>query len=131
MSKSIVPSRLSLRSGAILFSLFTALGACATVDTPQHGSTMTAPIKPSQAAWGYPIGAASSEPETHSATKVPQHGSTTAASIKPSQAAWGYSIGAASSEPETHSATKVSQPEPTTTCSHQPPAPRVAAQTSC
>jgi hypothetical protein len=93
MSKSILSS-LSLRSGAILFSLFTALGACATVDTPQHGST-------------------------------------TAASIKPSQAAWGYPIGAASSEAETHSAAKDSQPAPTTTCSHQPPAPRVAAQTSC
>jgi hypothetical protein len=123
MSKSIVLSGLSLRSGAILFSLFTALGACATVATPQHGSTTAASIKPSQAAWGYPIGAASSESETH--------GSTTAASIKPSQAAWGYPIGATSSEPEIHSAAKVSQPEPTTTCSHQPPAPRVAALTSC
>ena len=93
MSKSIL-SGLSLRSGAILFSLFTTIGACATVDTPQHGST-------------------------------------TAASIKPSQAAWGYPIGAASSEPETHSAAKLSQPAPPTTCSHQPPAPRVAARTSC
>jgi hypothetical protein len=92
MSKSILSGR-SLRSGAILFSLFTALSACAAVDTPRHGST-------------------------------------TAASIKPSQAAWGY-IGAASSEPEIHSATKVSRPAPTTTCSPQPPAPRVAAQTSC
>ena len=93
MSKSI-PSGLSLRSGAILFSLFTALGACATVGTPQHEST-------------------------------------TAASIKPSQAAWGYPIGAASSEPETHSAAKLSPPASTTICGHQPPAPRVSAQTSC
>jgi len=93
MSKSIL-SGLSLRSGAILLSLFTALGACATVETPHHGST-------------------------------------TAVSIKPSQAAWGYPIGAVSSEPEAHSAAKVSQPAPTTTCSHQPPAPRVAALTTC
>ena len=93
MSKSIL-SGLSLRSGAILFSLFTSLGACATIDTPQHGSTRAASIKPPQAAWGYPIGADYSESETHSAAKI-------------------------------------SQPAPTTTCSHQPPAPRVSAQTSC
>jgi hypothetical protein len=93
MSKSSL-SGLSLRSGAILFSLFAALGACATADTPQHGSTTPASIKPSQAAWGYPIGLTSSEPQTDSDAKF-------------------------------------SQPAPTTLCSHQPPAPRVLAETSC
>ena len=126
MSKSIL-SGLSLRSGAILFSLFTALGACATVNTPQHERTTAASIHLSQAAWGYPIGAASSQPETRSAAEV----SRSAASIHPSQTAWGYPIGAVSSEPETRSAAEVSQPAPTTACIHEPPAPRVSAQTSC
>jgi hypothetical protein len=83
MSNSIL-SGLSLRSGAILFSLFTALGACATVDTPQRGSTTPASFRPSQAAWGYPIGAASSEPKADSAAKVSQPAPTTACSHQPS-----------------------------------------------
>lgn len=84
MSKSLL-SALSLRSGAILFSLSAALGACATVGAPQHGTTTAASIKPSQAAWGYPIGAASPEPEpeTHSAVKVSLPAPTTACSHQP------------------------------------------------
>jgi hypothetical protein len=82
MSKMLL-SGLSLRSGALMFSLFTALGACATVATPQHGVTPAASIKPSQAAWGYPIGATSSEPEVRSAAKVSRPAPTTTCSHEP------------------------------------------------
>jgi hypothetical protein len=84
MSKSLL-SGLSLRSGAILFSLTTALGACATVDAPQHGFTTAASIKPSQAAWGYPIGAASPEPApaVHNDVEVSPPARTTACSHQP------------------------------------------------
>jgi hypothetical protein len=82
MSKSLL-SGLSLRSGAILFSLSTALSACATVDAPQHGTTTAASVKPSQAAWGYPIGAASPEPEIHSAAGVSLTAPTTACRHQP------------------------------------------------
>ena len=136
MSKSIL-SGLSLRSGAILFSLVTALGASAAAD----------PVKPSQYAWGYPIGAAPSEPKTHRAATVAQQ----TLSTSPSRAGWGYPIGAAPSEPQTHRAPMVAQPgpsqaawgyrigapssEPTTPKTHtavkvSQPAPRVSAQTS-
>lgn len=70
MSKKLL-SGLSLRSGALAFSLFTALGACATVTTPPHTAAPAVSIKPSQAAWGYPIGA-SSETEVRSAAPVSQ-----------------------------------------------------------
>jgi hypothetical protein len=86
MSKSLL-SGLALRSGAILFSLSIALGACATVDAAQHGATTAASIKPSQAAWGYPIGAASpepeQEPETHRAAEVSPPAPTTACRHEP------------------------------------------------
>jgi hypothetical protein len=77
-------SGLSLRSGALVFSLFTALAACATGATPQRGLTPAATIKPSQAAWGYPIGAASSEPEVHSAAKATQPAPTLTCGHQPS-----------------------------------------------
>jgi len=54
MSKSLIPSRLSLRSGAILLSLLTSLGACATIDTPRRGFATESVVEPSSAtAWGY------------------------------------------------------------------------------
>jgi hypothetical protein len=84
MSKSLL-SALAPRSGAILFSLSIALGACATVDAAQHGATTAASIKPSQAAWGYPIGAASPErePETRRAAEVSPPAPTTACRHEP------------------------------------------------
>lgn len=83
MSKSLL-SGLSLRSGALLFSLAAALGACATVDA-QHGTTPAASIKPSQAAWGYPVGAASPDPapETLRAAEVSPPAPTTACNHQP------------------------------------------------
>jgi hypothetical protein len=53
MSKP-VPSRVSLRSGAVLLSLLASLGACATIDTPRRGFAEASAAQPSQpTAWGY------------------------------------------------------------------------------
>jgi hypothetical protein len=82
MSKSMIPSALSLRSGAILFSLFASLGACATVDTPRNGFATASTVEPSSAAaWGYAEPSQSnSQSQIHGYAKVPE----------PQQATWGY-----------------------------------------
>lgn len=58
MSKPVHASRLSLRSGAILFSLLASLGACATIDTPRRGFAEASGVQPAQPApWGFAVAA--------------------------------------------------------------------------
>lgn len=82
MSKSVSPSRSSLRSGAVLFSLLASLGACATIDTPRRGFAEASAVQPSQlASWGYATVAAPSRPTVHGYASV----------TEPAQPAiWGY-----------------------------------------
>ena len=82
MSKPVHPSRSSLRSGALLFSLLASLGACATIDTPRRGFAGASVVQPSQpAAWGYATAAAPSQPAIHGYATVSE----------PAQpATWGY-----------------------------------------
>lgn len=80
MSKSLSPSRFSLRSGAILFSLLASLGACATIETPRHGFATASTVEPAQPAqWGF---AAVAEP-----SQAAQYGYT---SVPAPSAVWGY-----------------------------------------
>ncbi len=81
MSKSVT-SRLSLRSGAVLFSLLAALGACATIDTPRRGFAEASAVQPSQpASWGFATVAAPSQSTVHGYASV----------TEPAQpAVWGY-----------------------------------------
>jgi hypothetical protein len=82
MSK-LFRSDLSLRSGAILFSLFAALGACATTDASRNASASAPTIKPSQAAWGYPIGGTLSKPATPDDVKASKPAPTTTCGYEP------------------------------------------------
>lgn len=63
MSKPVHPSRFSLRSGAVAFSLLTSLGACATIDTPRHGFATASAVEPAQ--WGFVAVAAPSQTAQH------------------------------------------------------------------
>lgn len=85
MSKSVSPSRFSLRSGAILFSLLASLGACATIDTPRRGFAEVSAAQPAQpaqpASWGFATVAAPSQPALHGYASVSEP-------VQP--AIWGY-----------------------------------------
>ncbi|HEX8111644.1 MAG TPA: hypothetical protein VF516_28130 [Kofleriaceae bacterium] len=82
MSKPVSPSRLSLRSGAVLFSLLASLGACATLDTPRRGFAEASAVQPSQlASWGFATIAQPSQPTLHGYASVPEP-------VQP--AVWGY-----------------------------------------
>ena len=79
MSKSLSPSRFSLRSGAVMLSLLASLGACATIETPRHGFATASVVEPAQ--WGF---TAVAEP-----SQAAQHGYARAQ--EPAQpAVWGY-----------------------------------------
>lgn len=81
MSKSLIPSALSLRSGAIVFSLLASLGACATIDTPRNGFATASAVEPSASAWGYTAPSQSrSQSEIHGYARVSE----------PQPATWGY-----------------------------------------
>jgi hypothetical protein len=82
MSKPVSPSRFSLRSGAVLFSLLASLGACATIDTPRRGFATASAVEPAQlASWGFATVAAPSQPTLHGYAKVTEP-------VQP--AVWGY-----------------------------------------
>lgn len=82
MSKPVSPSRLSLRSGAVLFSLLASLGACATLDPPRRGFAEASVVQPAQPApWGYAKVAEPSQSVLHGYAKV-------AEPVQP--AVWGY-----------------------------------------
>lgn len=82
MSKPVSPSRFSLRSGAILFSMLASLGACATLDTPRRGFAEASVVQPSQqATWGFATVAQPSQSALHGYARV----------AEPAQpAVWGY-----------------------------------------
>lgn len=80
MSKPVNPSRFSLRSGAVLFSLLASLGACATIETPRHGFATASAVEPAQPAQrGFATVAAPSQAAQYGYARVPA----------PS-AVWGY-----------------------------------------
>jgi hypothetical protein len=82
MSKPVSPSRLSQRSGAVLFSLLASLGACATIDTPRRGFATASAVEPAQLApWGFATVAEPSQPALYGYAKVSEP-------VQP--AAWGY-----------------------------------------
>ena len=82
MSKPVSPSRFSLRSGAILFSLLASLGACATLDTPRRGFAEASAVQPSPPApWGFATVAEPSQPALHGFARVSEP-------VQP--AVWGY-----------------------------------------
>jgi hypothetical protein len=82
MSKPVSPSRFSLRSGAVLFSLVASLGACATIDTPRRGFATASAVEPAQlASWGFATVAQPAQPTVYGYAKASE----------PVQAAvWGY-----------------------------------------
>ena len=82
MSKPVSPSRFSLRSGAVLFSLLASLGACATIDTPRRGFAAASAVEPAQlASWGFATVAEPSQPAVHGYASVTEP-------VQP--AVWGY-----------------------------------------
>ena len=82
MSKPVSPSRFSLRSGAILFSLLASLGACATIDTPRRGFADASAVQPSQLShWGYAQTAEPSQSTLHGFAKISEPAQPTV---------WGY-----------------------------------------
>ena len=82
MSKPVRPSRFSLRSGAVLFSLLASLGACATIDTPRHGFATASAVDPAQPAqWGFAAVAAPSQAAQHGYARAPESAQS---------AVWGY-----------------------------------------
>jgi hypothetical protein len=82
MSQSLSPSRFSLRSGAVLFSLLASLGACATIETPRHGFATASTVEPSQPAqWGFAAVAEPSQTVQHGYARAPEPTQSTV---------WGY-----------------------------------------
>ena len=82
MSKPVRPSRFSLRSSAVLFSLLASLGACATIDTPRHGFATVSAVEPAQPAqWGFAAVAAPLQTVQHGYARAPEPAQSTV---------WGY-----------------------------------------
>ena len=82
MSKPVSPSRFSLRTGAVLFSMLASLGACATLDSSRRGFANASAVQPSQASqWGFAQAAERSQSTLHGFAKV-------AGPAQP--AVWGY-----------------------------------------
>jgi hypothetical protein len=71
MSKPVSQPRLSLRSGALLFSLVASIGACATLDTPRRGFAEASAVQPSQpTSWGFATAAEPTQPARQGYARV-------------------------------------------------------------